>query len=146
MFEFLKILHIVGFTSWMAGLFYLPRLFVYHCGTHFGSETDKTFQIMEYKLYFYIMQPAMIITILSGIVMLVLKYVNKDLPEFQLWGLVKMVSVLLLVVYHYRLNIYRKKFIGNTNTKSHRFFRVLNEVPTLIFIILISAVVIKFAW
>ena len=86
MFEFLKILHIVGFTSWMAGLFYLPRLFVYHCGTNFGSKTDKTFKIMEYKLYFYIMQPAMIVTILSGIVMLVLKYLNKDLPEFQLWG------------------------------------------------------------
>ncbi len=146
MYIFLKILHIVAFTSWMAGLFYLPRLFVYHCGADATSKMDKTFQIMEYKLYFYIMWPAMVVTILSGIFMIYIKFLQNEVPEIQLWGIVKIFFVAMLIWYHIRLNVYRKHFIQNINTHSHRFYRFLNEVPTVIFIIIVTSVVVKFTW
>ncbi len=144
MYAFFKILHIVAFTSWMAGLFYLPRLFVYHCTAPYESQMDKTFRIMEYKLYFYIMYPAMIAAILSGICMLWIKFLQNELPEVQLWGVVKLVFVAVLVWYHMRLNVYRRRFAHDTNRHSHIFYRFLNEVPTVVFIGIVASVVIKF--
>lgn len=144
MYDFFKILHIVAFTSWMAGLFYLPRLFVYHCHAIYGSKMDKTFQIMEYKLYFYIMIPAMVITLASGMGMLGIKYIEHDLPPIALWSVIKLICVSILIYYNIILNKYRLHFIHNKNTKTHIFYRYLNEVPTIVFIILTTSVVVKY--
>ena len=136
----LKSVHIISIMAWMAGLLYLPRIYVYHCQTTHGSEAHEKFVTMEYRLLKYIMNPAMILSWIFGIGLLL---VLGHEVSMQFWVQAKIVLVLLLSGYHGFLGVCRKKFIANTNTRSENFYRWMNEVPTVLMIIIVFLVVFK---
>lgn len=136
-YEIAKILHIVAVISWLAGLLYLPRIFVYHADSKIGSETDKIFQVMELKLIRFIMLPAMIATFIFGFYM-----VSQIGFEF-LWLHIKITFVLLLAAYHGFLSKCRKKFANGENKHSAKFYRIANEVPTILMIAIVTLVILK---
>lgn len=143
--QILLTLHILGFISWFAGLFYLPRLFVYHAMTN-SLEIKNQFLVMERKLYYYIMYPAMIITILSGYTLMEFKYgyfSPSGVPHYPLWLHIKLIFVLFLIIFHLSCGYFYKKFKSNSCNYTHRFFRFLNEVPTLILIIIACLVAFR---
>ena len=139
-YEILKALHIIAVICWFAGLFYLPRLFVYHTQVPAG-ETGRLemLQTMEFKLYRYIMTPAMVLTWALGIWMLIL------FPEWMHYGWMhaKLTLVVLLTGFHHVCGAYVKKFARNENKKTHKFFRIFNEIPTVLLIIIVFLVVLK---
>lgn len=135
---FLKTLHIIAVISWMAGLLYLPRLFVYHSQINKKSETSETFKIMERRLIKAIMNPAMIITLITGLLIL-LSFSNLN----ELWVYIKITSVLALTITHFYLIKFVKVFAVNNNQNSTKFYRVLNEIPTLLMIIIVAMVIFK---
>ena len=134
-----KSLHIIAVISWMAGLLYLPRIFVYHSeADHVSQKT--VFKTMERKLYNYIMMPAMLLSWLFGILLLH----NLGFSVFsELWMQIKIVSVILLTYYHFTLGKYLNEFALDNNHKSSKFFRVYNEIPTIILIIVIFVAIFK---
>ena len=136
----LKSLHIIAIIAWMAGLLYLPRIYVYHCQTTYGSEAHEKFVQMEYRLLKYIMNPAMIISWILGIGLI--HSLGND-TFAQLWLQLKLFLVLLMSGFHGYLGVCRKKFESNTNTKSEKFYRIINEVPTVLMIIIVFLVVFK---
>ena len=136
----LKSLHIIAIIAWMAGLLYLPRIYVYHCQTTFGSEAHEKFVQMEYRLLKYIMNPAMIISWILGIGLI--HSLGND-AFVQLWVQLKLFLVLLMSGFHGYLGVCRKKFESNTNIKSEKFYRIINEVPTVLMIIIVFLVVFK---
>ena len=138
-FLWLKVFHIISVVAWMAGLFYLPRLFVYHCDVAPRSEASELFKTMERRLMGAIMRPAMIASVLSG----VLLFVAGQFEFLQIWVLGKLAAVFLLLLYHGVLEIYLRQFAQDLRIKSARFFRVINEVPTLLLIIIVVFVVVK---
>ena len=138
-FLWLKVVHIVSVVAWMAGLFYLPRLFVYHCGVSPGSETSELFKMMERRLMVAIMRPAAVTSLFSG----VLLFIAGGFQFFQVWVLGKLAAVLLLCVYHGALESYLRRFARDERVRDARFFRILNEVPTLLLIIIVVFIVIK---
>ena len=136
---FFKSLHLIAVISWMAGLLYLPRIFVYH------SENDNeiitsVFKTMERKLYFYIMTPAMILSWLFGLI-LIHEIGFGQLASF--WLQVKLILVLLLTIYHFYLGFLLNKFKYNKNKKTSKFYRYINEIPTLMLILIIFIVIFK---
>ena len=135
-----KSLHLIAVISWMAGLLYLPRIFVYHVENSEKKETTKIFEVMEKRLYFYIMRPAMILSWLFGIILI---YINGLDALSQLWVHIKLSLVVLLTIYHEYLGICLKSLTLNTNTKTSKFFRIINEVPTIILIFIIFIVIFK---
>jgi protoporphyrinogen IX oxidase len=135
-----KALHVIAVISWMAGLLYLPRLFVYHVDAKPQSEFTQKLKIMEYRLMRYIMTPAMIATWLLGGLML---YGNWDGIMAQHWMHGKILLVVLLTGFHHACIAWRKKFERDENTKSARFFRIVNEVPTVIMIAIVILVIVK---
>ena len=138
-FLWLKVIHIVSVVAWMAGLFYLPRLFVYHCGVLAGSEASELFKVMERRLMAAIMRPAAAGSLLSG----VLLFIAGGFEFLQVWVLGKLVAVLLLCLYHGALESYLRRFARDERVRDARFFRILNEVPTLLLIIIVVFIVIK---
>ncbi len=138
-YEWIKAFHIITMTSWMAGMFYLPRLYVYHAGVKVGSDQDRTFQIMENKLLKIIINPAMIATIISGLILVQIY----GFKACGVWFHLKMLAVILLFITHGLLSKWRKDFVNGRNKKSVNFYRVINEVPTILFIIIIILVVVK---
>ena len=138
LYDLIKILHIVSVISWLAALLYLPRIFVYHCRVPFACESCQLFQEMEKKLFRYIATPAMVLTLLFGF------YLALQIGfEGSVWLHIKIVLVFLLVGFHFHLNVYRKKFASGKNNKSHKFFRLINEVPTVLMLIIVALVVLK---
>ena len=135
-----KALHVIAVISWMAGLLYLPRLFVYHADATKGSELSEKLKIMEFRLLRYIMAPASIATWLFGGLML---YGNWDGIMAQQWMHGKLLFVVLLTGFHHACSAWRKKFARDENTKSPKFFRMINEVPTLLMIGIVILVVVK---
>ena len=135
-----KSLHLIAVISWMAGLLYLPRIFVYHVENLEKKETTKIFETMERRLYFYIMRPAMLITWLFGIILI---YINGLETLTYLWLQIKLILVIFITIYNEYLGSCLKSLELETNTKSARFFRIINEVPTLILIFIIFIVVFK---
>lgn len=131
--------HVMSFMSWMAMLFYQPRLYVYHSEHADNKGFVEVVQIQEYKLYKYIGNPAMWATILSGSFML---YLN---PSYltQGWMIAKLIFLSLLIAYHYSMEFHRKKLIDNPSYKPGKFYRFYNEVPTLLMIGIVIFVVIK---
>ncbi len=131
--------HVMSFVSWMAMLFYQPRLFVYHSENGDNEGFVEVVKIQEYKLYKYIGNPAMWATILSGSTMI---YLN---PEYlsQGWMIAKLIFISLLITYHYTLEWHRKKLLKNPHFKPGVFYRFYNEVPTLLMIGIVIFVVIK---
>ena len=140
MYLLFKSLHIISFVAWMAGLLYLPRLFVYHCEEKYNTKTYNTFILMEKRLLKFIMNPAMLATWIFGIS---LYFINIDALAFSLWFNIKLFLVTLLSAFQGYLSICRKKFILNTNEKSAKFYRLINEVPTVILIIIVFLAILK---
>ena len=136
-FNVAKVIHLLAVISWFAGLFYLPRLFVYHAMATERSVTD-TLKVMEYKLFSYIMQPAMFVTIGAGIWMVWLW--GWIIPVWLHW---KLALVVLLLVYHVLCHRHLKRFAADKNPHSHVYFRWFNEVPTVILIAVVILVVVK---
>ena len=138
-YDIIKSLHLVAVISWMVGLLYLPRLFVYHNEAERNSEIDSTFLKMEYRLYNYIMNPALIVSILFGFYLL---YENKYLL-YENYFLIKLLMVLILVLFHLYLNSLYKDFKKGYRNKKTKFYRILNEVPTILMIIVILLIIVK---
>ena len=136
----LKALHLISVISWMAGLLYLPRIFVYHSETVKIESQNETFKIMEKKLYNYIMMPAMILTWLFGLGLI---HILGFSIFSELWMQIKGILILLLTHYHFYLGKCVKLFASNFNSKSSKFYRIINEVPTVLLIIIIFVVVFK---
>ena len=137
LYELLKVLHIVAVISWMAGLLYLPRIFVYHCNAKAKSELDQTLQIMEKKLLRFIMNPAMILVFIFGFIM-----VYNIGFEFT-WLHIKLTLVFILACYHGFLAKCRKDFANHKNKHSQKFYRIINEIPIIIIAAIVFLVVIK---
>ena len=134
-----KSLHLIAVISWMAGLLYLPRIFVYHSETKQSSQSE-TFKTMERKLYNYIMMPAMIASWLFGL--LLIHSLGFSIFS-ELWMQIKTVSILILTHYHFYLGKHLRMFALNTNNKSSKFFRIINEIPTILLIVVVFVVVFK---
>jgi putative membrane protein len=135
-----KSLHLIAVVSWMAGLLYLPRIFVYHVENKEKKEATNIFEVMEKKLFYYIMRPAMIFTWIFGLVLI---YLNGIEIFSQLWMQIKIVLVLLLSAYNDYLGKCLVALRNNSNTKSSKFFRIINEVPTIMLILIVFLVIFK---
>ena len=135
-----KALHLIAVISWMAGLLYLPRIFVYHVENNQNKDVINIFQVMEKRLYFYIMRPAMILTWIFGIILIYLSGIE---IFSQLWLQSKLVLVILLSIYHEYLGKCLYSLKNGTNTRSAKYFRVINEIPTIILILVIFIVIFK---
>ena len=135
-----KSLHLISVISWMAGLLYLPRIFVYHAENNSEIKTSEVFKVMEKKLFYYIMTPAMVLSWLFGLLLIH----SLGLTVFsQLWMQIKIVAVLLLTHYHFYLGKHLRLFANDNNTKKSKFFRIINEIPTILLIVIVFLVVFK---
>jgi len=135
-----KSLHLVAVISWMAGLLYLPRIFVYHVENFEKKETTKVFEIMEKRLFNYIMRPAMLISWLLGIILILI--IGIESFSF-LWLQIKLILVFLLSVYNEYLGKCIKLLKFGENKKSARFYRIINEIPTVLLIFIVFIVIFK---
>ena len=134
-----KSLHLIAVISWMAGLLYLPRIFVYHSEAEHESQKN-VFKTMERKLYNYIMMPAMLLSWLFGILLIH----SLGFTIFsELWMQVKIILVTVLTYYHFLLGKFLNDFVIGNNKKSPKFYRIINEVPTIILIVVVFVVVFK---
>ena len=136
----LKSLHLIAVISWMAGLLYLPRIFVYHVENKNDESTSNVFKIMEQKLYFYIMTPAMVLSWLFGL--LLFGSIGFDQLESK-WLQIKLILIIFLTAYHFFLGICLKRFSLEKNTYSSKFYRIFNEVPTILLILIAFIVIFK---
>jgi len=135
-----KSLHLIAVISWMAGLLYLPRIFVYHAENINDQNSTNIFKTMEKKLYFYIMMPAMILSWIFGLLLIH----NLGFSVFnELWMQIKIISVIFLTSYHFYLGRCLIDFKNDQNTKTSRFFRIINEVPTILLILIVFIVIFK---
>ncbi len=134
-----KSLHLIAVISWLAGLLYLPRIFVYHSEADHESQ-KRVFKTMERKLYNYIMMPAMLLSWLFGI--LLIQSLGHSI-FLELWMQIKVIAVVILTYYHFTLGKYLKNFAQDNNNKTSKFFRIYNEIPTIILIVVIFVVVFK---
>ena len=135
-----KSLHLISVISWMAGLLYLPRIFVYHAENSDDKKTSDVFKIMEKKLYFYIMTPAMILSWIFGL-LLIHSIGFQQLG--QTWMILKIIFVIFLSLYHFYLGKTLKQFKLDQNTHSHKFYRLINEIPTILLILIVFVVIFK---
>ena len=135
-----KSLHLIAVISWMAGLLYLPRIFVYHVENREKKEATDIFEVMEKKLFYYIMRPAMIFTWIFGLVLI---YLNGIEIFSQLWMQIKIILVILLSAYNDYLGKCLISLKNNLNTRSSKFFRIINEIPTIILIFTVFLVIFK---
>ena len=138
-----KSIHIIAVISWMAGLLYLPRIFVYHSEAVRDNKSEdlmSTFKVMERKLFVYIMNPAMIVSWIFGI--LLIHIIGMDNFGF-LWLQLKLIFVIILTIYHFFLFQCLRNFTDNTNSFSPKFYRIINEIPTVLLIGIILTVVFK---
>ena len=135
-----KTLHLISIISWMAGLLYLPRIFVYHAENSDDKKISDVFKIMEKKLYFYIMTPAMILSWIFGL-LLIHSIGFQQLG--QTWMVLKIIFVILLTLYHFYLGKTLNQFKFDQNTHSHKFYRLINEIPTILLILIVFVVIFK---
>ena len=135
-----KSLHLISVISWMAGLLYLPRIFVYHSQNNTHQIISEVFKVMEKKLFFYIMTPAMILSWVFGLILI--HEIGFD-KLGQIWMIFKLVFVILLTFYHFYLGRVLRLFREDLNTHSHKFYRFINEIPTLLLILIIFVVIFK---
>ena len=134
-----KSLHLIAVISWMAGLLYLPRIFVYHSEAEHESQ-KRVFKTMEKKLYNYIMMPAMLLSLFFGI--LLIHSLGFSIFS-ELWMQIKSLAVVILTFYHFSLGKYLSDFAQDNNKSSSKFFRIYNEIPTVILIVVIFAAIFK---
>ena len=142
LYPWTKSLHIMSVMAWMAGLFYLPRLFVHHTEqSTAGDEKDTLFQMMELKLFKLIMNPSMISTWIFG---LCLVFTPGIVDWSSVWPWTKAISVLAMTWFHHWLGSRRKDFVSGSNTRTGRSYRMMNELPTVLMIVIVLSVVVKF--
>ena len=134
-----KSLHLIAIISWMAGLLYLPRIFVYHSEAEDDSQ-KKVFKIMERKLYNYIMMPAMLLSWIFGFILI---HIIGFSVFLELWMQIKTSAIIILTIYHFSLGRFLNEFAIDNNNKSSKFFRIYNEIPTIILIVVIFVVIFK---
>ena len=137
---FFKSLHLIAAISWMVGLLYLPRIFVYHAENSKDKNSSSIFKTMERKLYFYIMTPAMILTWVFGLILI--SSLGFEVLS-AIWIKLKLLLVILLTLYHFYLSKLLSNFNLDQNTKSSKFFRIINEVPTILLILIVFIVIFK---
>lgn len=138
MYEWIKALHVIAVISWMAGMLYLPRLFVYHCEAEVGSKQSETFKVMEWRLLKLIINPAMAVTWLAGI------YLAWSAHWYTAhWFHAKLTLVIILSGVHGFFVRWVKDFAADRNTRSQKFYRIINEVPTLLMIFIVILVIVK---
>ena len=135
-----KSLHLIAVISWMAGLLYLPRIFVYHAENINDQNSTNIFKIMEKKLYFYIMTPAMILSWVFGLILI--SIIGFDILS-TLWVQLKLLFVVLLTFYHFYLGQCLKNLAFEQNNKTSKFFRIINEIPTILLILIVFIVIFK---
>ena len=135
-----KSLHLISVISWMAGLLYLPRIFVYHAQNNSEPIISEVFKVMEKKLFFYIMTPAMTLSWLFGL-LLIHEIGFEQLG--QIWMILKLIFAILLTSYHLYLGSILNQFKLNLNEHSHKFFRYINEIPTILLILIVFIVIFK---
>ena len=140
LYLWVKALHVISMIAWMAGRLYLPRLFVYHCEVAPGSEASEKYKVMERRLLRAIMNPAMIATYVFGITMIA---IDPSLFQQGGWLHAKLLFVLALTVVHMMMARWRKDFEADRNRRPQRFFRIWNEVPTLLMIGIVIFVIVK---
>ena len=141
LYPWTKAFHVIAVIAWMAGLFYLPRLFVYHAeNIEAGTKQDILFQTMEVRLLRVIMNPAMIATWLFGLCLVATPEV---ISWAEVWPWTKAASVLGMTWFHHWLGYRRKEFLSGQNTRSGRTYRIMNEVPTLLLIIIVISVIVR---
>ena len=138
-YDIIKSLHLVAVISWMVGLLYLPRLFVYHNEKKYLSDTDQTFTLMEYRLLRYIMNPALIASYIFGTILI---YENNYVLT-EIYFLVKLLLVFFLSIFHIYLYILYKDFKKGYRYKKTKFYRIINEIPTLLMIFIIFLIIVK---
>ena len=138
MYEWIKALHVISVIAWMAGMLYLPRLFVYHCEADVGSKQSETFKVMERRLFKAIINPAMAVTWLAG---LYLAWAGHWLSAGWFHG--KLLLVLILSGVHGLFSRWVKDFAADRNSHSQKFYRVINEVPTILMIGIVVLVIVK---
>ncbi|MGE0753577.1 MAG: protoporphyrinogen oxidase HemJ [Alphaproteobacteria bacterium] len=141
LYHWVKALHIIAVLSWMAGMLYLPRLFVYHSRTAPGSEASELFKVMERKLMRLIINPAMIVAWLAGLWMA--WYINAFDPVNGLWFHYKFTLLVGMQVSHAMMSRYRKAFYRDERQKSERFFRIFNEIPAVLMVGIVVLAVVK---
>lgn len=139
-YPWVKAFHVIAMVAWMAGMFYLPRLFVYHCDLPRGSAGSERFKVMEYRLLKQIINPAMIATWVFGVLLVLTPGV---IDWSSGWWHVKLAMVLLMTGFHGAMSKWRRMFMEDRNTKSHRFYRIANEVPTILLVIIVIMVIVK---
>jgi putative membrane protein len=137
-YEWVKALHIISVIAWMAGMLYLPRLFVYHCAAEVGSVQSETFKVMERRLMRAIINPAMVATWVFGVWLVWLGG-----WAFATWFHAKFVLVLLMSAVHGVLSKYVREFANDRRRKSQKYFRILNEIPTILLILIVILAVVK---
>ena len=135
-----KSLHLISVISWMAGLLYLTRIFVYHAENSDDRKISDVFKVMEKKLYFYIMTPAMILSWIFGLI-LIHSIGFQQLG--QTWMVLKIIFVIFLTSYHFYLGKTLNQFKFDQNTHSHKFYRLINEIPTILLILIVFVVIFK---
>ena len=138
-YDVLKAFHLIAVISWMVGLLYLPRLFVYHNETIFKSDSDNTFLLMEFRLKKYIMTPAMLLTYVLGFILVY----KQNYLLFENYFIIKLILVILLTAFHVYLSILYKDFEKGYRNKSTVFYKTINEVPTLLMIIIVILIIVK---
>jgi putative membrane protein len=136
-----KALHVISMVAWMAGMFYLPRLYVYHCGLRPGSAESERFKVMERRLLKQIINPAMIATWVFGLALVATPGVVSWATDG--WWHVKFAMVLLMSGFHGAMSKWRREFLEDRNRRSHKFYRIANEVPTLLLIVIVIMVIVK---
>ena len=137
-YPWIKALHVIAVISWMAGMLYLPRLFVYHCDAEAGSKQSETFKVMEWRLLKAIINPAMVVTWLAG---LYLAWAGQWLSAGWFHG--KLLLVLILSGIHGLFSRWVKDFANDRNRRSQKFYRIINEVPTILMIGIVVLVIVK---
>ncbi len=140
LYPWTKSFHVIAMVAWMAGLFYLPRLYVYHCDTRPGSPESERFKVMEWRLLKQIINPAMIATWVFGVLLVLTPgVIDWSAP----WWHVKLAAVLLMSGFHGAASKWRREFMEDRNTKSHRFYRIANEVPTVLLMLIVIMVIAR---
>ena len=135
-----KSIHLIAIISWMAGLLYLPRIFVYHAENIENINSSNIFKTMEKKLFYYIMTPAMILSWIFGIILVF----SLGLEVFNtLWMQIKLISVIFLTIYHFYLSYCVSRFASNQNVNSSKFYKIINEIPTILLIIIVFIIIFK---
>lgn len=137
-YQWIKALHLISVIAWMAGMLYLPRLFVYHCDAEPGSDKSETFKVMERRLLRGIMGPAMILTWVFGLFLL---YLSEAWTEG--WMMAKGALIIAMTIVHHYFSLWRKDFEADRNTRSTKFYRLANEIPTVLMIGIVILVIVQ---